>query len=406
MTTYFINFADPLRNRFPTASPYGDRIYAFSIAPGGFDGPGGSVSSSNLRLYGRGALEWGEAVDEDLLRLAENFSGSTPPPFATGGQLWLQTRLYFKTPTVWYRFNLETSTPGNSMWDVLPQVPSPGSGVGIVSGGVGPGTGSNVPPAVPVAGSYWFTGAGPFGLIVDAFGNPIVANTLYRYDQPFRQMPVGWIERVRTEDTVAPTIATNPQRSLLYWAEFEQGWASAPVSIVAPTAPTPGTIGGFWFNTTDGQPYVFDGTTWDQIVTVPFANGATGYVQKTGDTMSGILSMGGNRITNVTDPAAAQDAMTLAYADANYVNTAGDTMTGPLILSGDPILALGAATKQYVDNSLAGSGFSTVRVPPYVGAYNTGDIYVDSGVIYIATAAGVGAPPGGNWAQVFPAQYS
>lgn len=404
MTTYFINFADPLRNRFPTGLNYGEQVYAFAIAPGGFNGPGGSVSSSNLRLYGRGALEWGEAVDENMLRLAENFSGSTPPPFAVGGQLWLETRLYFKTPTVWYRFNLETSTPGNSMWDILPQIPSPGTGIGIVSGGVAAGTGSNVPPTNPQPGSYWFTAGGPSGN--DAFGLPLKPNTLYRWDQPFKQMPAGWIERVRTDDTLAPTITTNPRRSLLYWAEFEQGWTSAPVSIVAPTAPTPGTTGGFWFNTTDGQPYVFDGTTWDQIVTVPFANGATGYVQKAGDTMSGILSMGGNRITNVADPIGAQDAVTLTYANVNFVNTAGDTMSGPLILSGDPVAALGAATKQYVDNSLTGSGFSSVRVSPYVGAYNTGDIYVVGGVIYIAIAAGVGAPPGGNWRQVFPAQYS
>lgn len=36
------------------------------------------------------------------------------------------------------------------------------------------------------------------------------------------------------------------------------------------------------------------------------------------------------------------------------VNKNGDTMTGLLILSGDPTVALGAATKQYVDNAVAG----------------------------------------------------
>lgn len=37
-------------------------------------------------------------------------------------------------------------------------------------------------------------------------------------------------------------------------------------------------------------------------------------------------------------------------ASSNKVAKAGDTMTGALILSGDPVVALGAATKQYIDN--------------------------------------------------------
>lgn len=37
-----------------------------------------------------------------------------------------------------------------------------------------------------------------------------------------------------------------------------------------------------------------------------------------------------------------------------WVQKAGDTMTGLLILSGDPAVALGAATKQYVDSAVAG----------------------------------------------------
>jgi hypothetical protein len=38
-----------------------------------------------------------------------------------------------------------------------------------------------------------------------------------------------------------------------------------------------------------------------------------------------------------------------------FVQLIGDTMTGPLILSGDPSAALGAATKQYVDNLVNGA---------------------------------------------------
>lgn len=40
------------------------------------------------------------------------------------------------------------------------------------------------------------------------------------------------------------------------------------------------------------------------------------WVEKAGDTMSGILDMGSHRIANVTDPSSAQDAATKAYVDA------------------------------------------------------------------------------------------
>lgn len=45
------------------------------------------------------------------------------------------------------------------------------------------------------------------------------------------------------------------------------------------------------------------------------------------------------------------------------VHLSGDTMTGPLVLSADPTAALGAATKQYVDNMATGLDFKqSVRV--------------------------------------------
>ena len=41
------------------------------------------------------------------------------------------------------------------------------------------------------------------------------------------------------------------------------------------------------------------------------------YLPKGGGTMSGAINMGSNRITNMTDPASAQDAATRAYVDAS-----------------------------------------------------------------------------------------
>ena len=49
--------------------------------------------------------------------------------------------------------------------------------------------------------------------------------------------------------------------------------------------------------------------------------------------------------------------LTLSSASSTYVAKSGSTMTGSLILNADPSSALGAATKQYVDNISAGINF-------------------------------------------------
>jgi microcystin-dependent protein len=41
----------------------------------------------------------------------------------------------------------------------------------------------------------------------------------------------------------------------------------------------------------------------------------------------------------------------LVVLNANFLKLAGGTLTGPLLLAADPVVPLGAATKQYVDNS-------------------------------------------------------
>jgi len=73
-------------------------------------------------------------------------------------------------------------------------------------------------------------------------------------------------------------------------------------------------------------------------------------VAKGGDTMTGPLTLPGS-------PSSGLHAATKAYTDAGdmlKVNKAGDTMTGPLTLPADPTSALHAATKQYIDGLLLG----------------------------------------------------
>lgn len=53
----------------------------------------------------------------------------------------------------------------------------------------------------------------------------------------------------------------------------------------------------------------------------------------------------------------AVDAANSAALTAGMLPLTGGTMTGPLVLSADPLVALGAATKQYVDARVGGTGY-------------------------------------------------
>lgn len=80
-----------------------------------------------------------------------------------------------------------------------------------------------------------------------------------------------------------------------------------------------------------------------------------------------------------------------AIDTTSYVNKAGDTMTGSLILNADPTTALGAATKQYVDNIATGINFHAPVVAATTGplpavTYNNGTGGV--GATLTATANG------------------
>jgi hypothetical protein len=54
-----------------------------------------------------------------------------------------------------------------------------------------------------------------------------------------------------------------------------------------------------------------------------------------------------------------------AVLSQSYLPLAGGTLTGPLILAADPATALGAATKQYVDNTVAGASGGAAGVSSF-----------------------------------------
>lgn len=91
-------------------------------------------------------------------------------------------------------------------------------------------------------------------------------------------------------------------------------------------------------------------------------NSIAGKLSLTGGTMSGVIAMGSNKITGVSDPTNPQDAATKTYVDTQRdtrLALTGGTLTGSLALSGnritsvgDPLNAQDVVTKNYVDSTL------------------------------------------------------
>jgi hypothetical protein len=139
-------------------------------------------------------------------------------------------------------------------------------------------------------------------------------------------------------------------------------------------------------------------------------------VSKAGDTMTGSLAMGGNKVTGLGAPTSNNDAATKTYvdtADALKLSLSGGTMSGAIAMGtnkltgvGDPTANQDAATKKYVDDqdafklSLTGGTMSgavamgnnkiTGLATPTDNADATTKLYVD-GILGSATSAAASA---------------
>lgn len=139
-------------------------------------------------------------------------------------------------------------------------------------------------------------------------------------------------------------------------------------------------------------------------------------VASAGDSMTGVLAMGANKITGVGNPTNAQDAATKTYVDSTTVASAGDSMTGVLAMGANKITGLGeptanqdAATKNYVDSTTWNNTTETidstetwVSTDAYIGTTGATTSEMDvrhDTLVQTSTPSGSGWRLGKTWLQ-------
>ncbi|HMA77644.1 MAG TPA: hypothetical protein VKP88_00715, partial [Candidatus Paceibacterota bacterium] len=157
-------------------------------------------------------------------------------------------------------------------------------------------------------------------------------------------------------------------------------------------------------------------------------------VAKAGDTMSGDLAMGSNKVTGLGTPTANGDAATKAYvdtADNLKLDLVGGTMSGAIAMGGSKITGLGApttgtdaTTKTYVDdilgsatdaaNSASAAAISEANAEAafdsfddrYLGAKaseptldNDGDPLIEGAIYWNSTSDNLWVYDGADWQQ-------
>ena len=132
-------------------------------------------------------------------------------------------------------------------------------------------------------------------------------------------------------------------------------------------------LGQIYYDFVSDSMYAWDGSDW-----IPVFLG------------NGDLNMNGFKIINLADPTTATGAVNRQFADGRYVNITGDTMTGSLTMSGGgvqvilpnaPTLGTHAANKTYVD-AAAAAAFPVGGIIDFGGSVAPSGWYFTDGASY------------------------
>lgn len=262
---------------------------------------------TSLHLIGRGAstfndsTSWGQALLENSVHIAENFANTNPPAAPLQGQLWfdqLSPALRLKTSTTYPVVAVSTGNSGAQGWSI---------------------DGNNVATTGDTIVVYNNAG---YALAPTKF--TVTSSTTTA--TPFTSS--GYTTQVVVaEDVVAGASAERPLATAKYGQMYN---LSSMKGVIV-----------------SGLPAIGD------------------------------VDMGGHRVTNAGDPTNNQDLVTRSYGDTRYVNATGDTMTGALTMQTSDIDVIDGTVNMTASSSIVFDSLGSGNVH----VNGSGSITVASGSI-------------------------
>jgi hypothetical protein len=319
---YQILFTDQNPNREFLIQPF--TVNGPSTPTGSVD-PTAVGANTSLFLYGKGAPNYGDRLQEDMIYILENFYGSAEPSFPTPGQLWFNDSV---TPTQLSVYDARKYTV----------VSNSGNNITIESTG-----GLDSATTIFARFSYLQTNSYSFVIYSPTF-QP------YSFTQSAAPVVSG--------NTVILTVSQAPTVNLAGY--YTGGWESI--------------FQGNAINVLQ-QPLNANGQNIQNLATPVNASDAVTKAYVDSAVTGGTIVLGDLGDVQYQTPGTPQNASVLYYngsigkwtdqlvTSLPFVPLAGGTMTGLLVLSGNPTVSLGAATKQYVDSQpLSGSNVTLTTV--------------------------------------------
>lgn len=195
-------------------------------------------TSTSLTLTGKGSINWGEPLQENLLFLLENFASATPPQHPTMGQLWFNPT----NSTLFLCYSVDGF--GVASWTQIYSI----SNVTLTSA-----------PTSPTIGQLWF----------DA------TNVTLKHWSGSAWTEIYSSTSLTTEVTpVSPDIGQlwykGSLKKMYIWDGTNWVYIFTGDSISAATAPATPVTGTLWFDTSTNTLKIYDNTN----VFVPVSNSA------------------------------------------------------------------------------------------------------------------------------------
>lgn len=361
-----------------------DGVQTITIQPGTLNGPGGVLSDTDLLLYGQGTIAWGAGIDQNLLRIIENFA--CPEHSTLAGQPADETDLGISgaginNPIVGQQwFNTDTGKI-----TVLTEVsPSTFEWVSISSVEA-----EATPPTNPILGTLWYDPGVPQLKVWDGAAFTSVAD---RYLELAGGTMTGNIAMGSNEVIGLPATpsATGAASKEYVDAEITTLSNQATIDFVNVTG-----------DTMSGNLEITNNT--DPTLTLNSLSDANSYVvlQDTGENRADfVLDLPSDdvKLRRLNGGVTVINEIVFKATHIETTSTANGKIRTPATVGGDNTSTL--TTKGYVDTEISTAVANSATIYASLASGNVaGDIAVTGGKIYIALADS-------DWKQIWPAVYT